>query len=377
MQAQRILSIKNVGTINTKDIEVANTNHRYYANNIVVSNSHAVSYAMNAYLSAYSKAHFPTVFFASYLRFAKDKIDPQQEIKELVKNATEMDVEIRIPDFRNLNDLFILKDKTIYFGLTDIKGVGASVYNKILKLVETKNLQVHNLTWPQMLASILLHINSTACKALISCGAFDYFKKCRSELLFEYEIVKGLTDKELKSFNDFTEVKPSAGVLDILRFIYDNIKLIPKRKEIISNYIESLLHPPYSLIDKIEWLADSENELLGAAITCSKLDMYDIGATNCDCKTFKTLSISNNVVIAGEIANINIVKTKSGKTPGQEMAFITIEDQYGSLDSVVFFPESFAKYKNHLFVGNVLVFSGNRSKSKDGLIVDRCFNPAS
>ena len=47
--------------------------------------SHAISYAMNAYLSAYAKAHFPKIFFASYLRFAKDKIDPQQEIKETNK----------------------------------------------------------------------------------------------------------------------------------------------------------------------------------------------------------------------------------------------------------------------------------------------------
>lgn len=43
--------------------------------------SHSVSYAINAYLSAYAKAHFPRVFFAAYLRFAKDKIDPREEIK--------------------------------------------------------------------------------------------------------------------------------------------------------------------------------------------------------------------------------------------------------------------------------------------------------
>jgi DNA polymerase-3 subunit alpha len=56
--------------------------------------SHSISYAINAYLSAYTKAHFPKVFFASYLRFAKDKIDPKAEIKELVQNAREMDIEV-------------------------------------------------------------------------------------------------------------------------------------------------------------------------------------------------------------------------------------------------------------------------------------------
>jgi len=150
--------------------------------------SHAVSYAINGYLSAYAKAHFPRIFFASYLRFAKDKIDPQQEIKELIRNANEMDINVYIADFRNLNEFFLIKDKNIYFGLTDIKGVGASVFKKMVEL--TTNIDVGSLTWPQMCASILMNINSTACKALISSGAFDYFKKSRTSMLFEYEILK-------------------------------------------------------------------------------------------------------------------------------------------------------------------------------------------
>jgi DNA polymerase-3 subunit alpha len=158
--------------------------------------SHAVSYAINGYLSAYAKAHFPRIFFASYLRFAKDKIDPQQEIKELIRNANEMDINVYIPDFRNLNEFFLIKDKNIYFGLTDIKGVGASVFKKMVEL--TTNIDVRSLTWPQMCASILMNINSTACKALISSGAFDYFKKSRTSMLFEYEILSGLTKKELE-----------------------------------------------------------------------------------------------------------------------------------------------------------------------------------
>lgn len=335
--------------------------------------SHSISYAMNAYLSAYAKAHFPKVFFASYLRFAKDKIDPQQEIKELVRNALEMDIDVRIPDFRNLNELFILKDKKIYFGLTDIKGVGKSVYNKIIEL--TKDMNLAEVTWPQILGTILMNINSAATKALISCGAFDYYKNNRSEMLFEYEICSGLTKKEQTIYNVYAKSMLDASIIDILDRLYAETKLIRGRKETIANYIKSLRYPPYSLIDKIEWLSDQENELLGVGITCSKLDVYDITMANCNCKTFKTSLLKDNIVIVGEIGNVNITKTKSGKSPGLEMAFITIEDQYGTLDSVILFPEQFAKYRSYLFLGNILVFSGNKSKSKDGLIVEKCFEP--
>jgi DNA polymerase-3 subunit alpha len=362
------------GLINTSEAEQifewVEKSQRYLFNA-----SHSISYAMNAYLSAYAKAHFPKIFFASYLRFAKDKIDPQQEIKELVRNAVEMDINISIPDFRNLNSLFILKDKKIYFGLTDIKGVGQSVYNKIIEL--SKNIDVNNTSWLKMLCHILLNINSTATKALISCGAFDYYKKDRTELLFEYDICSKLTKKELSEFVNYIDSNDKANMINALKHILENTKLIKNRRETIENCIYLLCNPPYSLTDKIEWLADSENSLLGANITCSKLDIYDVGSTNCNCKTFKTSLLKENIIIVGEIANINITKTKTGKNPGLEMAFITIEDQYGTLDTVVFFPEAFSQYKTHLFIDNILVFVGNKSKSKDGLIVEKCFIPSS
>lgn len=335
--------------------------------------SHGVSYAVNAYLSAYAKAHFPKIFFASYLRFAKDKIDPQQEIKELVRNANEMDINIHIPDFRNLNQFFTIKNKNIYFGLTDIKGVGESVFSKIKELIKEEDINAFN--WPMVLSKVLLKINSTASKALISCGAFDYFKRNRTEMLFEYELCSSLTNKENEYFlqlvlGGYTKIR------DILNQMISIAKINKNRKAIIADMISSIDHPAYSLIDKVEWLSDCESNLLGVAISCSKLDSYDIGMTNTNCKEFKQSSISNNIIIAGEICGINITKTKNGKNPGLDMAFLSIEDQFGLLDSVIFFPEAYATYMPHLFEGNILIFVGNRSKSKDSFIVEKCFIPA-
>ena len=337
--------------------------------------SHSISYAMNAYLSAYAKAHFPKIFFASYLRFAKDKVDPQQEIKELVRNATEMDIRVSIPDLRNLNQFFILKNKIIYFGLTDIKGLGVSVFQKILKL--TENVDINNMEWIDILIDILLNINSIASKALISSGALDYLKKNRTEMLFEYDLISELTKKEIEKCQIIKSETKNLSLLKILQLSADVPKTQTKRKTIMQNMVNSLMKPPYSLIDKIEWLSDSENNLLGASITCFKIDTYDTGMTNCNCKTFKTSSITNNIILAGEISNINVTKTKNGKNPGQEMAFISIEDQYGMLDSVILFPEQLSKYRTHLFNGNILIFSGNRSKTKDGLVVEKCYMPVS
>ena len=306
------------------------------------------------------------------MKFAKDKIDPQQEIKELIRNANEMDIDVSIPDFRNLNEFFILKNKTIYFGLTDIKGVGSSVFKKIQNLTQDKN--VANMTWLDIAHSILLNINSVAAKALISCGSFDYFKKNRTEMLFEHNILSTLTKKELENFA--THIPTTSTIRQILETMLVSGKISKNRQSVVQNLITSIIKPPYSLIDKIEWLSDSENALLGAAITCSKLDTYDVSMSNCNCKTFKTSVINTNIILAGEIINVNFVKTKKGKNPGQEMAFVSIEDQVGILDSIIFFPEQLDKYRHHLYDSNILVFCGSKSKTKDGLIVNKCFAPS-
>ena len=331
--------------------------------------SHSISYAINAYLSAYAKAHFPKIFFASYLRFAKDKIDPQAEIKELVQNANEMDIVINIPDIRNLNEFFILENNKIYFGLTDIKGVGKSVFDKLVNITDTIDLS--QATWMEYLCLILTHINSTASKALIQSGALSFLPMTRNKMLFEYNTISNLTKKELehlsKNLKTFTNLKEG------LEYLLTLPRLTKNRKKVLDDLIYSLTFPPYSLDDSPEWIADSEDSLLGCSITCSKLDMYDISMTNITCKEIKNTTMQENLILGGEIDNINITKTKTGKTPGQEMAFVTMIDGTGSIDSVIFFPESFKAYKNLLFTGNIIIVKGNKTKNSDGIIVEKAY----
>lgn len=336
--------------------------------------SHSISYAMNAYLSAYTKAHFPQQFFCSYLRYAKDKIDPHQEIKELVKNANEMDIIVKLPDIRLLNQLFSISDDCIYFGLTDIKGLGNSVYEKLISI--HNNVNILNINYVQMIILVLSNINSAAAKAIICSGAMDFYKENRTKMLFDYESVSLLTQKE-KEYCVSIINNDNCCVTDIFKFLINHNRVNIKRKKIIQEALYSIIHPPYSMIDKIEWLADNESIILGTAISCSRLDSYDITMTTATCKEFKNNIYTKNVLIAGEISNINIIKTKKGKQLGQEMAFVSIEDQTGSLDSVIFFPEQYEKYKHHLFDTHILIFSGNKAKNKDGLIVDKCFVPSS
>jgi len=331
--------------------------------------SHAVSYAINAYLSAYCKTHFPKVFFASYLRFAKDKIDPKDEIKALVQNAMEMNIDVKPPDIRLLNKYFIIHSKSIYFGLTDIKGFGQSVYEKLISLCSGVNIT--ELSWTNTLFKILTNINSASAKSLIKSGAVGHFGLSRSKIFFDLEIVLELTQKEINFI--LSDINTLQTTTECLEKLLNTGKLTKKRKEIIANLIASLQNPPYSLSDSPEWIADIEEEILGCSITCSKVDIYDVSMTNMNCGEFKNSHINNNIIICGEIENISVTKTKSGKNPGLEMAFVTISDGFRAIDSVIFFPEQYKQYRNLLFDSNVIVLCGNRSKTKDGLIAEKAY----
>ena len=332
--------------------------------------SHAISYAYNAYLSAFSKAHFPKIFFASYLKYAKDKIDPQQEVRELVQNANEMNVKISVPNISLMNKNFCIRDNQIYFGLTDVKSVGVSVFNKLIEI--NKNDPIKEMNWMECLFLVLDKTTSTASKALISCGALDCYGKSRTSMLFEYESILELTKKEKEYICDISLV--DFDLLGILNILLKKPRLNSNRKNIISNLISSLEKPPFSLEDKIEWVCDTESDLLGINLTYCKLDSYKLSNINTQCRDIKNLQPGASVILAAEIDSFNIVKIKNGPNKGNDMCFVTARDSTGSCDSIIFFTEQLTLYRNELFEGNIVIIQGKTSKN-GGVIAEKLYKP--
>ena len=62
----RIVAIERIGLRETYDLSVEG-DHNFVANGLVVHNSHAASFALLAYASAYLKAHHPAAFYAALL----------------------------------------------------------------------------------------------------------------------------------------------------------------------------------------------------------------------------------------------------------------------------------------------------------------------
>ena len=336
--------------------------------------SHAVSYAFNAYLSAYAKAHFPKIFFASYLKYAKDKIDPQKEIKELVANALESDILIKTPDLRLMNKSFIIHEGSIYFGLTNIKGFGDSVYEKLQTIIST--IDISSLNFLEIILHILLSINSTAAKALIESGSLSFTGLSRKYMLHCYNIFSKLSDREINWAKTNLELSNFNKIDEFWQFVFSmpsgkhGFFATSKRMQSLTEEYGIFTNPPFSLEDSIEWLADAEHRLLGISITCSRVDGCDTLSANTTCKELKT-TLNKKILIACEIDDINIVKTKKGKNPGQSMCFIKVSDSTGYNDGVVCFPEQYNEFESLLMVSNTVLIEGSKGKSQDSLIVKK------
>ena len=73
------------------------------------------------------------------------KPKPFLEISDLVNNARSMDIDVLPPNFLNMNSNFRLINNNPTFGLVNIKSVGQSVYDKIVKMLEEKNIDPNNI----------------------------------------------------------------------------------------------------------------------------------------------------------------------------------------------------------------------------------------
>lgn len=364
--------------------------------------SHAISYAMLGYQTAYLKTHFPHEFYCSYLTFSKYKGDTKEEIHKLIQDARLFGVNIFPPDIRrrNINFKIIEKPYGIVFGLGHIKGVGQSAIKKILEK-DSNDFS----TWAKFLSSVP-ELHRDVGISLIKSGSCDCYGIDRIRMIQELEIIlgstgrdengqktdiKGLTKKEKEFF--FRELESGKNSLDILQYMstdpgqknqklknlsksdlvllgqkYNHdvdlskfrknelITLIKEagykefespcaneaRRKIMANKAIELNQ---NLKDSNLAKAEAEKYFLGISLSCSAADDID------DCGTHTCLDIAkelNETPITSRviIEYIRHTKTKKGKNPGSPMCFLTFSDSTYAVEKAVVFPDSYKRIKN-------------------------------
>lgn len=118
---RKIVRIMSVGKRQCYDLEVANPTHNFILpSGIVTSNSHAVAYTYISSWLLYLKAHYPHEFYAATLSCET----LSKKIKDYKMEAKIHGVEVVPLDINKSCVNFDLQGDLIYFGFSNIKGLG-------------------------------------------------------------------------------------------------------------------------------------------------------------------------------------------------------------------------------------------------------------
>lgn len=307
--------------------------------------SHSASYGLIAYWTAYMKANYPVEFMTALLSSELQGVaGPMREIKmsQALEECRRMDIKVLPPDINRSFFSFVIEDDGIRFGLSAIKHVGQAAIDSIIEARKDGSF----LSFKDFLFRIdLRKVNKQTVESLIKAGGFSSFGN-RATLLHHYptflkEINDLKIDKEKGQFSLFNQDIDAKNLKDQFRKIeeFSEDDLFTMEKEVIGFLI-------------------SKNPLEKFKNIIEKKSTKKVGEINKE-------DAKKTHILVGLISSRKIIKTKKDN---QEMAFITLFDETGSIEAV-FFPRIFAKLKDFIKINNVIILKGIVADREDRVSV--------
>ena len=313
--------------------------------------SHAACYAVVAYRTAYLKAYYPAEFMAAMLNSFLGKLE---KIPIYINECKRLDIQILKPDINSSFKDFTVEGNKIRFGLGSVKNVGINAVENIVKEREENGPYKDFTDFCERIYDE--QVNRKCIESLIKAGAFDSLGKNRKTLLYSFDqILDTVQDEHSRAFsNQITMFDVANDEKDIEEMKYNfseqtefpEKELLSMEKEMLGMYISG--HPLEKYREKIEKI--------------SNLNSIMIQEANDDISQGKDPDLKDgaNVTIVGVITNIKKKFTKSNKL----MAFITIEDLYGSCE-IMTFENAYLKAQNILLEENIIAVNGRISIRED------------
>ncbi len=300
--------------------------------------SHSVGYAYLAYQTAYLKAHYPREFMAALMTSEMGNTDRIIILKEECRN---MDIEILAPDINRSYANFNVEEQSIRFGLVAIKNVGA---NAVSKIIEERNengefKSIFDFTSRCDLSSI----NKRTIESMVMAGAFDSVGKDRGQLYAAIE--------DAVSFGQSVQIDRLKGQASLFGEAENN----------------TLPHPEPKFSEDGGWsrskVLSMEKEALGFYISGHPMEKYRhqlklFATTNSE--KMNEMPDGIQASLGGIITRLKINTDKRGR----HMAFVGVEDFFGSFEAIVF-SDPFEKYKRLLINNNMLLLTGRISKREE------------
>lgn len=312
--------------------------------------SHAAAYALIAYQTAWLKYHYPVEFMAALMTSVMGN---SSKVAGYIQYCRKKGIEVLPPDVNESYANFSVVGDKIRFGLAAVKNVGLSAIDSIIKAREQKGKFVSLLDFCEKVDGD--GINKRLLESLIKCGAFDSLGAYRSQLMAVYEkILESVVQDRRKNLAGqislFDQI-PTQQEQPMDFEILPDIKEFPKKvllsmeKETVGVYISG--HPLMEYKNILEKFTSTLD------IQQSSLEEEAMMASN-------GLKDGSKVKVGGIIVEHKRKSTKNNNM----MAFVTLEDLYGTIEVIVF-PATYKKYSRLLENDSTVIIEGKLSLRED------------
>ena len=308
--------------------------------------SHAAAYAVVAYQTAYLKYYCPVEFMAALMTSV---IDNTRKVAEYIYSCRQMGIKVLSPDINEGEGRFLATKDGIRYGMYAIKSIGRQVIDIILAEREANGKYI---TLSDFLSRVAgREVNKRAVENLIKAGACDGLDGNRQQMLLVYNTLIDNLNQEKKN--------SLAGQMSLFDLVSEEEK---KAYEVRFPNVEE-----YTKEIKLGF----EKEVLGIYLSGHPLEEYEekwrknISAVTADFmldEETNAVKIKDNqsVVIGGIITEKTIKYTKQNKA----MAFITVEDLFGTVE-VIIFPRDYEKYSRYLNEDEKVFVAGHANVEED------------
>ena len=308
--------------------------------------SHAAAYSVVSYQTAYLKKYYPEEFMAATLNSFLGNLD---KVPEYIDECKRLGIEILKPNINKSFTKFTVDNKKIRFGMGSVKNVGIAAVDAIVAERE-KNGPFESFTdFCERIQNEA--VNKKCIECLIKAGAFDDFEQTRRTLVASYEgIIDTISNGNRKSMEGqvtMFDLGSSDEKLEEIKYKFNIMpefsekEMLKYEKEMLGIYISG--HP----LDKLR----SEIEKVSNINTLELMKIQEETDLSKDGKSVK---------FAGIISEVKKKFTKNNT----RMAFVTVEDLYGSCEIIVF-DSCYAQCANLLCDDSIVLVEGRLSIRED------------
>ena len=315
--------------------------------------AHAASYGIVAYWTAYIKAHYPVEYMTALMSVEAGDTD---KIVQAISECEKLGIKVLPPDVNeSLTDFTVIdlpedqillegrarnSGKAIRFGLSAIKNVGTSAITAILD-ARKDSLFV---SFTEFLKKVdLQKVNKRVTESLIKAGALDRFGN-RSQLLAAFPVIRDNSVRQQKKNGDSQVSLFGSTSVDN---ITDNLPNIP----------EMPLEDKLKLEKELLGFYLSDNPVKKIVRIVSDLITHKISQLD------PTLHLNQTVTLAGVISREKLVNTKKNNS---KMAFVTLQDDTGTIDCIIF-PKLYAENPELWHEDSPLLIKGKVDNREDKL----------